>query len=126
MQRHSGAMGPMQGELLRDEGIRAAEAHADSVAPDWAERASWYLRVATDGRPIDRDCPNWPRLSRFQTTDFRKWAEARGLPKPPDPRAYGGVMRRAAKAGLIIADGYAQKPDASAHACPAVVWRVAR
>jgi hypothetical protein len=99
---------------LRDEGIRIAEAHAASVTPDWAELANFYLRAAID----------WGNLTRFQTTDFRKWAENRGLRAPPDPRAYGGVIRRAAKAGKIVADGYAVKSDPSAHCCPAVVWRV--
>lgn len=103
-----------EGARLRDEGIRIAEAHAASVAPDWPELAWFYLTAATD----------WGNLSRFQTTDFRKWAEARGLPKPPDARAYGGVMRRGIKAGKIRADGYAPTPDPQAHCRPAVVWRV--
>lgn len=97
----------------RDEGIRIAEAHAASQSPDWPELAWFFLKAAVE----------WRNLSRFQTTDFRKWAEARGLPRPPDPRAYGGVMRRAARAGMIVADGYAPKTDSQAHCCPATIWR---
>lgn len=109
-----------EGARGRDEGIRRAEEHATAVMPGaplgvtWPELAAFYLDTALGGA-----------LKRFQTTDFRKWAEARGLPKPPDPRAYGGVIRRAVKAGKIIADGYAQKGDGTSHNCPAVVWKVA-
>lgn len=99
-------------ESRRDSAMRIAEAHADTVAPGWPFLAARYLARAMR------------EMQRFQTTDFRKWAELRGLPSPPDARAYGGVIRRAAKAGKLVADGYACKADAQAHACPAVVWKV--
>lgn len=103
----------MEGARLRDEGIAIAEAHAAAFVPEWASLAAGYLSAAIHSAALER----------FQTTDFRKWAEARGLPKPPDPRAYGGVMKRAAHAGIIVADGYAPKGDSQAHCCPAVIWR---
>ncbi len=103
----------------RDKGISKAEAHAASEHAQWPELAAGYL-----DRFMRFSCSL--QGGRFQTTHFRHWAEVQGLPSPPDPRAYGGIIRRAAKAGRIVADGYACKPDESSHACPAVVWRVVK
>lgn len=60
---------------------------------------------------LSRDTPSWQDkaltclkqypLESFQTDDIRKWAHEQGLPKPEDPREWGGVIVKARKMGII-------------------------
>lgn len=68
----------------RDAGMKASTAHADAVSPTWSERALAFLHeFAVDHR-------------QFPAEHVRLYAHNKGLPMPPDGRAWGSVMRSAA------------------------------
>lgn len=96
----------------RDEGIDRAITHADAVEPLWRERAYSLLLAYTTLR------------KSFLVEEAREWAEDRGLPYPPDKRAWGAVILRAAEAGVVSADGYGLVRDPKSHRHPATLWRV--
>lgn len=104
---------PSEAKRLRDEGMATAEASANATFPIWSLRAKdslvRYLGVR-NGEP-------------FMTEDFRIWAETTdNLPTPPTGRAYGAVMVKAMKAGLIKRVGYGTTKVIPAHAHPATIW----
>ena len=57
------------------------------------------------------------------TEDIRLASEKK-VPIPPSNRAWGGVVVRASKAGLITRAGFSNVKNAKAHSTPATVWRV--
>lgn len=97
-------------ELAEDGMIRAVE-HADRVEPEWSERASSLLRDYAQFNP------------EFMTESLRVWAHRMGLPLPPDPRAWGAVVNKAVRDGLIVRDRYEMTKIPPAHATPRPVWR---
>lgn len=59
----------------------------------------------------------------FLAEEVRDFAHARGLPKPPDGRSWGGVILVAARRGLIRKTGaYRPQRSAGCHAAPKPVW----
>ena len=92
----------------RDDGMQRAVEHADAVDMFWSDTA--YAHVMDFCRLKDT----------FLTEDARAFAEGRGLNPPPDGRAWGAVMRRAAKNGLMKKCGYA--PAKSSNLSPKVLW----
>lgn len=97
---------------LRNSGMASAINHADHVDDDWSIRAYAVLKhfVAC-------------RKSPFMCEEVRKYAlNEIGLPKPPSERAWGYLMIKAAKEGLIKHNGYDKTKSASAHRTPAAVW----
>ena len=98
------------GELLRDDGIRRAVNHAERVEPDWAERAYFcVIQIARKGRP-------------FTCEDVKIHAAICRMPDPPDARAWGGILRHAAKQGLIRKVGWAASTSPVCHCRPMQVW----
>lgn len=75
-----------------DGGERAAD-HADRVRAGWRAAAVEKFRIYAEHREY------------FTTEDVRLLAEKRGFDQPPDPRAWGAVMRSARKAGYIEPTG---------------------
>ncbi len=59
----------------------------------------------------------------FMTEDVRCYAEALGMPKPPDKRAWGSVAMKAKRAGLIVSMGYAPQQSVNAHKAPKTLWK---
>lgn len=100
-----------EGRKLRDQGIRTAVDHANVANPKWSDKAFALLLalIAT------RDSP-------FMTEDVRAVSKQM-LPTPPDARAWGGVMMRARRMGLIELIGYQKSKDPVAHCNPRSVWR---
>jgi hypothetical protein len=96
-------------ELRRDIGIRDSVEHADREISGWSDWAMWALLEYADNA-----------LGTFLTEDVRAFARAGGLPDPPDGRAWGAVMRRAAKAGYIKSVGY--RAARSSNLSPKVLW----
>ena len=90
----------------RDKGIDRAGEHAGDV---WKRRARGYLLefLATNPGP-------------FLGEQLRWFAEDRGLPYPPDGRAWGGILKSAAHDKLIRKVGYA--PAKSSNLSPKVQW----
>lgn len=111
-------MGLHEATAARDAGIATAIDHADAVTPAWSERAFVELQAAIAMRRRAN-----PGLT-FMAEDVRRFAERRGLPAPPDPRAWGGVLQRAARAGLIVKAGYGESANPQAHLRPTAMWKV--
>jgi len=59
----------------------------------------------------------------FLGEDVRNFAHEQGLQLPPDNRAWGGVMIRAARAGLIKKNGYRVCKNRKAHNSPMTIWQ---
>lgn len=92
----------------RDDGMTRAVQHADAVELFWSESAYAHLM-------------DFCRTQKaFLTEEARQFAEGRGLTNPPDSRAWGAVIRRAAKNGLIQRIGY--KPAKSSNLAPKCLW----
>lgn len=92
----------------RDHGIFQAVTHADQVHDSWQERAFMFLTAF--------------KKSTFMAEDIRKAAEGI-VPDPPSQRAWGGIIVRAARAGIIERIGFSNVKNVKAHATPASVWR---
>lgn len=92
-----------------DAGIESSGAHADRVEDGWRYQALALLTAFANevGRP-------------FVVEEARAYAEQRGLPDPPDARAYGSVVRLARAKGRIKRVGYA--PAASSNGSPKCQW----
>jgi hypothetical protein len=99
-------------EVLRDDGMRRAVDHADRVAPQWSEQALDAVRAFS----LTRD--------HITSEQVRQWAEKDGLSAPPDGRAWGAIMRRAAKEGLIRKIGWTTATDPKVHCNPVSLWEV--
>ena len=96
------------GEELRDKGMQRAHDHAEDVHESWGDKAyQFLLDHTTEGE--------------FMTEDIRKASEGI-IPEPPSLRAWGGIVRRAAKNGIIKRVGYRSVSNNKAHCTPASVW----
>lgn len=102
-------------QLGRQLGLLGAERAASRADRDsdgqWSAQA-WDFMVA------------WARQRQgqpFQGEDVRH-AAAGVVPAPPEPRAWGSILVRAAKARLIARVGYAPAKDPKSHGNPKSVW----
>lgn len=105
-------------EARRDDGIDRAVAHAEANHKLWLERGVGMLRYFVEGL----------HGKGFLAEDFVAWLQKQTpttlktvFPKPPDPRAYGGIIQAAVKAGIIVKVGYA--PAKSSNCSPKCLWR---
>ena len=98
------------GRLMRDAGIAQSITHADEVCEKWSEKAyrflQWYIQ----------------HNKEFMTEDVRIASEYI-IEIPPSERAWGGVIVRACKAGLIKQIGYRKVTNARAHMANAALWK---
>ncbi len=100
-----------QGRRLRDMGIEKAVLHAEQQEPQWADKAFDLLKQFLNGQH-----------NPFMAEDLRSYAALIDFPLPPCARAWGGVMARAAKAGLIERIGIQQVRNKKAHCANASLW----
>lgn len=102
---------PMQtGFQLAQQGMSRALEHAEAIDPDWGDKAyRFVLDFANNG-------------AEFRTEEVRAYAEARGFPAAPSARAWGSVIGRAVKRGLITSVGFKNCSNPAAHRCPVRVW----
>jgi hypothetical protein len=82
------------------------------VSEGWSDRAYSFL--------VDYVGANPSRA--FMAEDVRASAEAEGLPPPPDNRAWGGVVARAARAKVIRRLGYGAQKSVTCHCSPKSIW----
>jgi hypothetical protein len=102
-----------EGARLRDDGIDRAVAHADRVTPKWSQMAYEELRAFLIHTG----------LHEFTSEHVRDFAEAWGFVSPPDKRAWGGVMMRAARAGLIRKTRrFTPSMNPNSHKMPKALW----
>ena len=99
------------GSQLRDKGIKQAINNANDTHEKWSEKAYKFL---TDYIRSHHE---------FMTEDVRVASEKK-IPIPPSNRAWGGIILRASKAGLITRVGFSSVKNVKAHRTPATVWRV--
>lgn len=97
----------------RDEGIALAVDHADSNPVKWSDIA--YNMLKEWLRP-------WPCGYRFQIEEFRQVAQIKGLPDPPNQRAFGSIAVRAKSEGLIKSNGQKATRGVTAHRAYANEW----
>ena len=99
------------GAELRDKGIKKASDNANNTHDKWSDKAYDFLLKYIKYQ------------NQFMTEDVRVASE-KAIPKPPSNRAWGSVILKAAKSGLINRVGFANVKNAKAHKTPASVWRV--
>lgn len=95
------------GETLRDFGMTKARDNADALHKDWSEQAynaaKYYLKTH----------------HFFMCEHIRSYAN---LPDPPSKRAWGCIMVRLVKEGLIKRDCFMTVANPKAHKAIASVW----
>ena len=96
-------------EANRDAGIAHAVGAAEIKNPNWSRIAMGYIS-------------KFP-LSEFMTEELRVWAHAEGLERPPNSRAWGGVIHRAVSKKIIRRVGFRNVRNPKAHSTVASVWR---
>ena len=97
---------------LRDEGMTRA---ADHSGDNWQAEAYHALLMFLQRTQHD-----------FTAESVRDWATILvRVAEPPDRRAWGAVMMKAAKRGLIKRAGYRPHSDPSRHRGVSTVWRKA-
>ena len=90
---------------------KVADAAITHAGVAWAAEASLALAYYAQRHPT------------FMTEDVRHFAHAHGLPKPPDGRAWGGVLNRAIRAKQIERVGYAPMKSPNCHDDPKSAWK---
>ncbi len=95
----------------KERGIQQAIDSAENREIAWGDKVMDLLRVFLSERPTP-----------FRCEEFRLWCEGR-IQKPPHDRAYGYVIRKASKAGMIIFCGYDKTENPKAHRANCAKWR---
>lgn len=103
-----------EAQQAKTSGMTRAVDHANAVSDRWSERAFSMLLDFLRGLQNNRE---------FMTEQFRQYAYHRGLEAPPSERAFGAIIFRAAKSGLIISTGTGKVSNPKAHQANAAVWR---
>lgn len=101
----------LSGSALRDAGMKQAQETTEAAIPYWMDNAMTMLREYLKQAP-----------ERFQGENFREWSLSHGLPKPVHLRAFGGVMVKASKLGLIKKIGVEPVETSTNHRAFSVVW----
>ena len=110
-----------QAAARRDTGMERAVARADRAVEFWSEDAyAFVFEICSMLKSPKAKEHGLSSATTFLTEDVRAYAEKRGLTPPPDQRAWGAVMQRAAKHGLIRRIGY--MPARSSNLSPKALW----
>jgi len=104
-----------EAQALRDKGIERAINHADRVHFNWSDRA--FESLKTVAKTLGK--------GECITSEYvRAHAEFHGLQTPPDKRAWGAVMLKAARAKLIVKKGWTTATDPKVHCNPVSLWEI--
>lgn len=102
----------LDGRALAEDGAQRALDHADAVTfGSWSDHAYSILERFAQARVP------------FRTEQVRHAAYDEGLPHPPDGRAWGGVIVRARKAGILRQIGWVNCSDPKGHSHPVSLWK---
>jgi len=99
-----------KGMDLRDEGMRKAIEHADAVKAAWSDGALDYVRAVAEER------------RELTAERVREYAIAKGFVEPPDRRAWGAVMIRGHKAGILTRGPWVEADDPRVHRNAVRLW----
>lgn len=99
-------------EQARDKGIETALSNADWKEKDWPKKAFEFLKKFLQNH-------NGP----FMVEEVRSYAALLDFPLPPSARAWGGIITKAAKSGIVERCGYQPTKNVKAHSTPAALWR---
>lgn len=105
----------MQQDLFSasEKGHAAAKASADRAdreINDWTSKATAFFQEYA-----------FLSVDSFLTEEARHYAESKGLPSPPDGRAWGHIAQAAKRAGIIVSVGFG--PAQSSNGSPKVLWK---
>lgn len=101
--------------MERDKGMDHAVGHANRVLPGWQDKAYKLLLEFLSNHN-----------GTFMVEEVRSYAALTDFPLPPHARAWGAVISRAAKAGIVQRVGYEKTKNIKAHRTPASLWRQAK
>lgn len=96
-------------------GMAQAVDTTEQLCPNWAHQA--YNKLV-------EFCDYFGYEYIFITETFREWAHNHGLPKPMHDRAFGQIMHRAAKQGLLQKVGFGKTSNPKSHAAYSTLWQV--
>lgn len=99
-------------ENAKQLGMIAAEENANKKITGWSNSAMSYLEGYLSIRGSEP----------FLAEDVREYAKMHGMEDAPSQRAWGGVMARAARLGIIKSKGFRLTTNPSAHRTPATLW----
>ena len=100
---------PTREEIARQRGTDGMQRAADPATREWQDKAVGYVRLYAVVH------------AEFLAESARAMAEHDGLPVPPSKKAWGAVMQRAAREGIVERIGYA--PACSSNGAPKCLWR---
>ena len=98
------------GADLRDRGMQQAVDHANEVSNGWSAIALTFVE-------------HYAMNNLTFSGERVRGASAGIVPEPPHLRAWGGVMMKAAKMGIIRKCGYVQVDNPNAHRANATLWQ---
>jgi len=98
------------GAMLAEQGAAAAAEHADAESPNWQDDALEMVRVF------------FAQFNEGMVEDVRAFAESRGFTQPPSKRAWGAVICKAARLGIVKKNGFRSVKNPKAHKTPATLW----
>lgn len=107
------AMFDESGHVLRDAGIALATAKADSIEPSWSDKAHHLMMSFLE---------HW-KFEEFTAEESQLWMIEKGLNHPASSNAWGGVMLRLSKKGIIKKVGITNAKRKTSKARPIVVWQ---
>lgn len=102
--------------MLRDDGMNRAELNAELHNDGWSNAALEAVRgYARTHKGV-----------QFMAERVREWAHTwKMVPEEKNGRAWGAIMLRAAKLGIIRHVGYGLTENVNTHKTPASLWMAA-
>lgn len=95
-------------------GMQQAIDSANNKDPYWSKNALAALKEYLKDKPLD---------FAFRVEEFRMWCKHfNKVPNPPSERAYGSIIKEAAKGGLVKSIGREPTTNPNAHGAYANHW----
>lgn len=98
-------------EVLKEDGMNRAVLGAESLIPGWGDMAFEMLKTFL-----------MEHAGQFMMEDVRAYSYKKGLPRPERDQAWGAIVRRAFKSGLIAKIGQGIAKDPTRHRGYTALW----